>query len=469
MNFTRFIGTATLLLSISLTTMAYQAPPLVLLEDEDGVVEQPTQPQSDTQPAPKQDTNSPTRATTKSQPAKVGGLVLIDEEEEARKAAEKAARLEAERKAAEEAERLEAELKVAEEAARLEAERKAAEEAARLEAERKAAEEAARLEAERKAAEEAARLEAERKAAAVQEEMLNALLEAQKTAQQASEEAQRQAAKTDSIMQVQRQQEKRLKMLEAKENSQKEQEPATPIETKLKDTPQATTEPATDKKTTFFQRYYKHSGQTMVSILSMGYSTYFQVGSTMEGAPSDYTFLRNMLNFEMFEWRTKWFGMQILNFEMGINQETTIRGTPTRYIYTFERGGENSDERLEATSKTMWFAYKPAIKFYVPCTKWLALELYGGIEVDITKMWSKINSSYYTKSPDYSEQEGAKIPEQNFFLAIYCGTGFMFTGIPYIPLEIKAEYRCPIKGNTALVPQGIYISAQLHIAVPVKK
>ena len=90
---------------------------------------------------------------------------LADETADGDRAAEEAARMEAERLAAEEAARLEAERLAAEEAARLEAERLAAEEAARLEAERQAAEEAARLEAERLAAEEAARLEAERLAA----------------------------------------------------------------------------------------------------------------------------------------------------------------------------------------------------------------------------------------------------------------------------------------------------------------
>ena len=105
--------------------------------------------------------------------------MAAEQAEAARRAAEDAARLEAERIAAEEAEaarlaaeQAEAERRVAEEAARVEAERRAAEDAARLEAERIAAEEAeaARLvaeqaEAERLAAEEAARMEAERIAA----------------------------------------------------------------------------------------------------------------------------------------------------------------------------------------------------------------------------------------------------------------------------------------------------------------
>ena len=89
----------------------------------------------------------------------------IEAEAEAARAAEEAARAEAERQAAEAAARAEAERQAAEAAARAEAERQAAEAAARAEAERLAAEEAARAEAERLAAEEAARAEAERLAA----------------------------------------------------------------------------------------------------------------------------------------------------------------------------------------------------------------------------------------------------------------------------------------------------------------
>ena len=87
------------------------------------------------------------------------------------RAADKAAKLEAEKKAAaDKAAKLEADKKAAaDEAAKLEAENKAAaDKAAKLEAENKAAaDEAAKLEAEKKAAaDEAAKLEAEKKAAA---------------------------------------------------------------------------------------------------------------------------------------------------------------------------------------------------------------------------------------------------------------------------------------------------------------
>ncbi len=115
----------------------------------------------------------------------------------------------------------------------------------------------------------------------------------------------------------------------------------------------------------------------------------------------------------------------------------------------------------------MWFAYKQAVKFYLPCTKWLAVELYGGAEMDMTKLWNRISNTWYTDIPGIDDSQN--IPEQNWFLSAFGGVGVMLTGVPAIPLEIKAEYRHPIQGNTALIPQGIYISAQLHLAAPLKR
>lgn len=90
------------------------------------------------------------------------GTGVVEQSDEAAKAAEEAKRAEEEALAKAEADRKAAE----EAAAKAEADRKAAEEAAaKAEAEKKAAEEeAARVEAERKAAEEAAKAEAEEKA-----------------------------------------------------------------------------------------------------------------------------------------------------------------------------------------------------------------------------------------------------------------------------------------------------------------
>ncbi len=127
--------------------------------------------------------------------------------EEARIAAEKAAKEEAKRKAAEEAKRAEEARIAAEKAAKEEAERKAAEEAkcaeeariaaekaAKEEAERKAAEEARRAEEARIAAEKAAKEEAERKAAEEAKRAEEARIAAEKAAK---EEAERKAAEAD--------------------------------------------------------------------------------------------------------------------------------------------------------------------------------------------------------------------------------------------------------------------------------
>ena len=298
--------------------------------------------------------------------------------------------------------------------------------------------------------------------------------------QRAYEEALKQANKSDSIRLVQWQLEQELKKLkeqqaalDAQKKKEKEEKEAAEQAAALAAQAAAQQEAANaqPEKETVFTRYYKHSGRNMLLILSIGYSTYFQVGPVVAAgaSPTGDAFRRHLLNVELFEWRAKCFGMQMFNFEMGLNTPFVSEENPEQNRYLFERGGENADERVEATAKTMWFAYKPAVKFYIPCTKWLAIELYGGAEVDLTKMWSKINSTYYTGYHNETNQDGLRIPEQNSFVGVYGGAGFMLTAVPQVPLEIKAEYRHPVKGNTALVPQGVYISAQLHLASPIKK
>ena len=442
--------------SMGLSAVEYQAPPLQLLEDENSEVEQPLPQQTST---PKEEemtipsNNTTTKESTytpapKPQPISQGGLILIDEDEEA-------ARIEAERKAAEEAARIEAENPVEDEPA------PAAVVSAPVSEEPAVVETVVQEEPQASAPKQNA-AEDER-----EDKMLDALLEAQKTAQQATKEALRQAAKADSILQLQRQQEERLKQLERNYNNN-----ATLNSTKSAAQPQAQpqTTPKEEKpveKETLLKRYYRHNGQNSLSIVSAGYSTYFLVGeqASFANSPAAFAFKRHILNFEVFEWRAKCFGMQMFNFEMGINTPMAGSTNNAKNIYKFERGGANSDERIEATAKTMWFAYKPAVKFYIPCTKWLAVELYGGVEVDVTQVWNFVNSSYYSAD----KTEALTITKQNFFFGAYGGAGLMFTPLRQIPIELKAEYRQPLRGNTALVPQGVYISLQLHLAVATKK
>ena len=477
------------------------------------------EPKPKAEKAPKQKAEKAPKAEPAQQPKKQQGLVMEEEEDDAaakakaeaeRKAAEEAARVDAERKAAEEAAKAEAEHKAAEEAARVEAERKAAEaaaaaEAARLEAERKAAEEAAaaeaaRQEAERLAAEEAAKAEAERlaaeeaaKAAVVVPVVAPVLVEEEQAAPQSSEalKAAEMQAKLDSVLRVQREQEEQLRRLQeqkqavqterdredaalmerarqeaearAKAKAEAERRAQLEEERRFNEAQVQVNEEPKDKKKkeTVFTRYYKHNGQNMLSFLSFGYSTLFVLDGNLARNSADMVFKRHMLSFEAFEWRAKCFGMQLFNFEMGLNTDQYFNGP----LY----GGANADPKTQsivndiqpADAKTMWFAYKPAIKFYIPCTKWMAVELYGGMEVDLCAVWSKINQSYYPVN--------SLIPAQNFFLSGFGGLGLMFTPTPYVPMELKAEYRHPVKGNTAIVPQGVYLSLQIHIATQTKK
>ena len=214
------------------------------------------------------------------------------------------------------------------------------------------------------------------------------------------------------------------------------------------------------------ERYYKKSGTNFLSVVSVGYSTVFLTPNRMDGlTPTEFAGKRHFINFEILEWRTKLFGMQMFNFEIGVNTPGyTKSGT---YLSTLMSGGGDTDgdgygnNIEEADKRTMWFAYKPAIKFYIPCTDWLAIELYGGIEVDLTTAWSKINPLYYRRNKD--------IPGRNYFLGVYGGLGLMLTPAPVLPIEIEAEYRGPVHGNIDIVPQGFYLSTQLHLGAPIRK
>lgn len=210
-------------------------------------------------------------------------------------------------------------------------------------------------------------------------------------------------------------------------------------------------------KRPLLERYYAHSGHSMITFLGFGYSTYFLMPG-LNVNTTRYFGKRHILNFEIFEWRARLFGMSIFNFEMGVN---TPHAYPGDVLSFYQRGGKEKTDVVKAEGNTMWFAYKPAIKAYIPIEKWCAAVVYGGISVDLTRMWSSISSSYYK---DYPE-----VPKQNYFLGVYGGVGFMFTPVAYLPIEIKAEYRHPLSGNIALVPQGFYLSAQLHIGNPVRK
>ncbi|MBQ2290853.1 MAG: hypothetical protein II248_01595 [Paludibacteraceae bacterium] len=399
--------------------------------------------------------------------------------EEARRAeearlAEEARRAE-EARLAEEARRAE-EARLAEEARRAE-EAHLAEEARRAE-EARLAEEARRAE-EARLAEEARRAEearlAKEKAAAQTEQVKPTqptteeqnLEERVATAVAAEARALEAAAKAEEAAKKATEEREKIEALQNAQGmpAQTEQQvqPTAQLPKAVQDLEAATdTVPA---KQTVRERYYKKSGTNFLSIVSVGYSTVFLTPNRMDGLThTEFAGKRHFINFEILEWRAKLFGMQLFNFEIGVNTPGWTEGGTN--LTKLMSGGEYNkigygSGLKEADARTMWFAYKPAIKLYIPCSDWLAIELYGGMEIDLTTAWSKINPLYYRYNKD--------IPGLNYFLGAYGGLGLMLTPAPAVPIEIKAEYRHPVQGNMDIVPQGFYLSTQLHLGVPIRK
>lgn len=237
------------------------------------------------------------------------------------------------------------------------------------------------------------------------------------------------------------------------------QEAAAPVEGQP-----ANAEANANAKLPGYKRFYNHSGKSYLDIVSASYSTFFIMPNNPNNYPvTEYLGKRHIIGLGLLEWRSKWFGMQWLNFEFGVNNTCTTNDSVQ--LTRFMRGGANETDNhnsgiIEATAKEMWFAYRPAIKFYIPLSKHCAAELYGGVSVDVTRLWNRVKTDFYTDP---------SIPQDNFFLGSFGGLGFMFTGSAYLPLEIKCEYRHPHMGNKAIVPQGFYLTAQLHIGCPIHR
>ena len=440
---------------MSLTSMA-QEPILILVEENGNEVTQPSQESSFS--FPQEETTTTTTTTEPSSfnssvthlEEEVLTLTFEDEDASAAKAAEEARRAE-EARLAEEARRAE-EARLAEEARRAE-EARLAEEARRAEEARLAKEKAAAQTEQVKPTQpttEEQNLE-ERVATAVAAEAR--ALEAAAKAEEAAKKATEEREKIEALQNAQG----------MPAQTEQQVQPTAQLPKAVQDLEAATdTVPA---KQTVRERYYKKSGTNFLSIVSVGYSTVFLTPNRMDGLThTEFAGKRHFINFEILEWRAKLFGMQLFNFEIGVNTPGWTEGGTN--LTKLMSGGEYNkigygSGLKEADARTMWFAYKPAIKLYIPCSDWLAIELYGGMEIDLTTAWSKINPLYYRYNKD--------IPGLNYFLGAYGGLGLMLTPAPAVPIEIKAEYRHPVQGNMDIVPQGFYLSTQLHLGVPIRK
>ena len=206
------------------------------------------------------------------------------------------------------------------------------------------------------------------------------------------------------------------------------------------------------------KRFYRRSGKTYLSLIGIGYSTFFMLPNNPKNyAATEFTCKRHMLNFDILNFRTGLFGMSLLNFEMGLNN--TCMTASGDSLFTFMGGGANND-LVKASMTTMWFNYKPTIHAYIPITDWLAATVYTGVDVDLCGLWYKIIPGYYVE---------ATTPANNFHVGIIAGAGFRFTPHGQCPIDIQCEYRHPLKGNTAIIPQGFYLTAQVGFGWMLKR
>lgn len=158
-------------------------------------------------------------------------------------------------------------------------------------------------------------------------------------------------------------------------------------------------------------RFYNRCGEKSLYFLSPGYSYCF--------ANAEHYAQLNTLEF-----RSKLFGMSLLEFEMQVNPVST------------------------------WFAYRPNMKIYIPFGRWIGMTVYGGASVDLTYL-----GQYFIK--------GYEFDSDNFFVNAFGGASLLLVPFKCLPIEIKAEYRYPLINN--IQPQGVYLTTQLHLGTPIHK
>lgn len=186
-----------------------------------------------------------------------------------------------------------------------------------------------------------------------------------------------------------------------------EQNPAKAEKEKV--TSKANEEPKKDKSNSWLNRFYNYSGFSSLSYLSAGY-TYSCMGG------------KHMVNASVFDFRVGLFSASLLNVEMSVSP---------------------FDKR---------FAYKPNIRIYIPIAKCFSLVPYGGAEVDASYL-----GQYFDKSYAYNV-------DKDFYINAVGGIALNLTAMRHVPIEIRAEYRHPVKESYAgaLNPKGVYVGAQIY-------
>jgi hypothetical protein len=173
---------------------------------------------------------------------------------------------------------------------------------------------------------------------------------------------------------------------------------------------QADTYEYTPTRETRLKKFKDYSGKSFMSVVSLGYTYSFRDTS-------------HLVSASLFDFRAGLFGMSPLAVEMSV-----------------------SPRRQKVV-------YKPSIRLYVPLAKCFTFVPYAGVLVDATCLGNYL-------IPDYSYDF-----YHEFFMNAFAGVAFNLSVIKSLPMEIKLEYRHPIKQVTYsdYYARGLYLSTQLYI------
>lgn len=158
------------------------------------------------------------------------------------------------------------------------------------------------------------------------------------------------------------------------------------------------------------QRFYDFAGKSHISFAHAAFRYGISNG--------DHTILFGVASF-----RTRLFGFSLFDFEK-----------------TFIPSGVQS------------WSYSPSLRVYLPAAKCLAFSIYGGASVDITSLFPYVKKTYEYDS-------------SNFFVSAYGGLDMTLYAGHFLPLDVFAEYRYPVSGNSTLPgqEQGFYFGVKLGL------
>ena len=173
------------------------------------------------------------------------------------------------------------------------------------------------------------------------------------------------------------------------------------------DNEEDTSRPA--RRASVFSRFYDYSGYNALHFFTIGYT---------------YSFVdhRHLVNASLMDFRLACIGLSPLCAEVSVSPW---------------------DKRV---------AYKPSLRIYLPAAKCFAFVPYGGVALDASAL-----GQYLVKGYDYDK-------DRDFYLSAVAGLAFHLSAAPYVPIELRVEYRHPIitPSGTNMYSQGVYLGAQLY-------